>query len=225
MPVSYARQTVDSPNPLARFSHRRRLRIAVSHATRLLPQDGCLLDYGSGPGTFLEALSQQRPDAELIGYDPYMSASADGHFVATMSEVRANSVSVVTVLETLEHLHEGELDEFVLETRRVLRPDGWLLASVPIMVGPVVLLKEANGVLLHRRRVDYSAKELLHVVLGRRIDRPADIKASHKGFDHRVLDRRLAQDFTREKRWYSPFPRMPFGMNSQVFTLWRPVRP
>lgn len=50
--VSYEEQTLDHPNPLARYAHRAGLRLALREAAASLPPGGALLDYGAGQGRF-----------------------------------------------------------------------------------------------------------------------------------------------------------------------------
>jgi hypothetical protein len=51
--VSYDRQTVNSPNPLARFSHRSRVEKSASLVKRHLSEGGVVVDFGAGTGLLL----------------------------------------------------------------------------------------------------------------------------------------------------------------------------
>jgi hypothetical protein len=44
--------------------------------------------------------------------------------------------------------HDDEIEAFVSEARRLFRPSGPLIVSVPILLGPVVSLKELNRMIL-----------------------------------------------------------------------------
>src|ERR1700753_193656 len=81
MEVSYEKQTVDNPNPLARFAHRTRLKKSKRLLAPLLTDSAVLLDYGCGQGRFLHDIAtdieEKRPNVVLLGYDPYQSAQFD----------------------------------------------------------------------------------------------------------------------------------------------------
>jgi cyclopropane fatty-acyl-phospholipid synthase-like methyltransferase len=221
-PVPYNRQTVDARNPIARFAHRRRLQVAVREAAQLIPATGTLLDFGCGPGIFLRDLGAARRDVELIGYDPYAKQTFHGmRLVSDPNEIVDGRIDMLTALETCEHLTDSELSELIRIARRLLQPSGALLISVPIIGGPGLLMKEANRMVVHRRR-EYSAREILQAAFqGKPAPRHADIKLSHKGFDFRKLHSQLAAELTCERTWLSPFPRMHWSLNSQAFSLWR----
>ena len=59
--------------------------------------------------------------------------------------------------ETLEHVDDHVLEEFISFCERSLRAGGVLIISVPIMVGPILLLKYPNAVFINKSRWRYSA--------------------------------------------------------------------
>jgi hypothetical protein len=98
-----------------------------------------------------------------------------------------------------------------------------VLISVPVIGGPPLLLKEANRAVLFRRRSDYTARQLVAASFaGRPAPRPEDIRVTHKGFDHRALLARLGERFEVTGVSRSPFPALPWWLNSQVFAHLRP---
>jgi len=219
--VSYERQTVGSRNPAKRFAHRSRLRRAAGIADSLLPKSGSLLDFGAGPGTFLQSVHLRRPDARLFGYDKFKSAPGyDGlTYIGAMADLPDQSIDVLTALEVLEHVIEEDMRSFLVDVRRLMRPTGSLVVSVPIMYGPITLVKEASQMISHRRGSEYSLPELSRVLLGQPIPRPPATVSyqTHKGFDFRALRARLSRDFRIEKEICSPFPHLPWIFNSQMF--------
>jgi SAM-dependent methyltransferase len=220
MDRSYAKQTVDAVNPLARFAHRRRLKLSVGEVAKSVRTDGRVLDYGCGPGRFLADVGAVRPDVTRIGFDPYVELEFAGiNGVANMNAVEDRSIDFLTVLETCEHLDDEELDVLIDVATRVVAPGGAILISVPIIGGPGLLAKEMNRYFIHRQ-CDYSARELLLATAGRPVGRPANIRTSHKGFDFRALKERLADHLEFQRGWLSPFPSLPAGFNSQAFTVW-----
>lgn len=225
MEVSYEKQTVDSPNPIARFAHRTRLNKSKRLLMPLLAEPAVLLDYGCGQGRFLHDIAadinQQRPRVELLGYDPYQSAQYNGYcIVSDPAAIAAQSVTIVTCLEVCEHLTDSETQEFIDFALKVLAPNGKLLVSVPIMTGPAVLLKELSRSILFRRRSDMTGSELFKAAfLGIPARRADDIKASHRGFDWRVTQRTLLESFRCVDIEFSPFPFKSPYWQSQVLMV------
>ena len=111
--VSYERQTVDHPIPLARFAHRARLRRSMRLVRPFLTGSATLLDYGCGQGRFLgDLVPEIGPAVTLLGYDPHQSAQFDGYrIVSDPGEIAPETVDVMTTLEVCEHLTETELQE------------------------------------------------------------------------------------------------------------------
>lgn len=216
--VSYRQQTLESSNPIARFAHRSRLARSVRKANALLPDGGTLLDFGCGVGDFLSALRALRPDAALLGFDPFQGKpSQDFLHVSDTAAVRPWSVDMLCAFEVLEHLTDAELESFELEASRLLKPGAALVVSVPIIGGPTLLLKEANRFRMFRR-IEYSAPELFAAAfLGKPAERASDRKTSHKGFDFQATRAALSRSFALGKSELCPFPALPWWCNSQVF--------
>ena len=219
--VSYDRQTINSPNPLARYAHRSRVAKSVAFADENLPRNGVVVDFGAGTGLFLSTLGDKRPDATLYAIEPYMPAASDPriHYVPNFDKLTV-SPDLITAFETCEHLSDANAEQFLSESRRALKPDGKLIVSVPIMIGGALLLKELNRSILFRRKSDYSASELLAGVMGRAVARPADRNPTHKGFDFRWLRGLIRERFVIETEILSPLP-LPWWANSQIFFICR----
>ncbi|MEW6639896.1 MAG: methyltransferase domain-containing protein [Pseudomonadota bacterium] len=221
--VSYDRQTINSPNPLARFAHRSRMARSVALVEQHLPQRGVVVDFGAGTGRLLSSLGDRRPDAGLFAIEPYMPPAGDTrlHYVQDFAAL-TESPDVISAFEVCEHLSDIETAQFLWNAREALKTDGRLIVSVPIMVGGALLLKELNRAILFRRGSDYSASELVAGTLGRSVLRPADRGPTHKGFDFRWLRERLSQRFVVEAQILSPLP-LPWWANSQIFFVCRKI--
>ncbi len=217
--VSYDRQTTNSPNPIARYAHRKRVANSVSLIAKHLPQDGRVCDFGAGTGLILSALADSRPDAVLYAVEPFMLQSQDSRiaYVSGLRELPCK-LDMLVSFETSEHLTDSELENFLNEGAGALNDNGKLILSVPIMMGAALLLKELNRSVLFRRRSEYSITELIAGVLGRQVQRPANRLPTHKGFDFRWLQHEVAKLFVVEQRLLSPLP-LPWWMNSQVFLV------
>lgn len=215
--VAYDRQTVNSPNPIARFSHRRRAAKSVALAEKYLPSRGIIADFGAGTGLFLSALGDRRKDAALYAIEPYMPPSADPR-IRYLSDLKmaAESFDVITAFETCEHLTSDELNSLIADCKVMLQSKGKLIISVPIMIGMALPLKDISRSLLFKRPLEYSFPELVGGVFGSDVARPVDPRPTHKGFDFRALRSRLTKDFLIDTEFYSPLP-LPWWANSQVF--------
>jgi 2-polyprenyl-3-methyl-5-hydroxy-6-metoxy-1,4-benzoquinol methylase len=223
--VSYEKQTVDNPNPIARFAHRTRLKKSKRLLTPFLTESAVLLDYGCGQGKFLHDIAidikEEKPGVVLLGYDPYQSAQYnDYRIVSDPDAIAAQSVTILTCLEVCEHLTDSETQEFVDFALHALAPNGRMLVTVPIMTGPAVLLKELSRSILFRRRSDMTPSELFNAAFrGIPARRADDIKASHRGFDWRLTQQTLLRNFRCIDIEFSPLPFKSPHVQSQVLML------
>jgi 2-polyprenyl-3-methyl-5-hydroxy-6-metoxy-1,4-benzoquinol methylase len=152
-----------------------------------------------------------------------MTAKFEGYrVVSDVNEFDAESVDILTSLEVCEHLTDAELQEFMDFAGKVLTPEGKLLVSVPIEIGPAVLAKEISRCILHRRHLEMSVSELLRAaILGSPAPRAENRKNSHRGFDWRNLRRILTETFSCEHIEFSPLPIPTWYGQSQVFMVFR----
>lgn len=219
---SYAQQTVDAPNPVARYAHRNRLRRSLRLA---LPRLGAgkLLDYGCGSGTFIAEVLDRHP-GRAIGYEPLMTERSQSGLPIYMraEEVEAaGPYSVITLFETIEHLTSSELQDFTDLCGRLLPADGGVLISAPIEIGPALVLKDLNRSRWGRRRSEHQPLELLKASLfGVAARRAEDVKVSHRGFDFRDARATLLRlGWSTEVLEYGPLPLLGWYGNSQVY-MW-----
>ncbi len=223
--VSYARQTFESPNPIARFSHASRLEAGLNTVTEHLPEAGTLLDFGCGPGVFLERVNDCRPDAVLYGYDPFVkSLSKTFARIDDLDAVQPHSVDLICAFEVLEHMSRDGWSDFSAFCHAALskKPDARIVVSVPIMVGPTLLIKTINSYFFKRRDPEYSLKDLIASAIFHRTVKRADQPIhSHKGFDFRRLKRFLGERFEVDTEFYSPNRGLYYGLNSQYFVTLR----
>lgn len=125
-----------------------------------LPKDALILDLGCGTGRNVALLGAF---GRALGADPSPDALRIAHGLGLAGRLvgahaerlpfRDGAFDLVTVLDLLEHL-EDDLAGLV-EMRRVLKPEGFLLAAVPAYR---FLWSEHDEALGHRRR--YVASEL-----------------------------------------------------------------
>ncbi len=218
--VPYRVQTIDHPNPIARYAHQARYRTSLDLISELLPANGVILDFGAGEGELLRRVSALRPDVRLIAFEPYMTVTGPNIELCTAwDQVQDRSVDLLCAFETLEHVDDNLVALFLLEANRVCRAGAAMVISVPIMQGMALPLKEASRSFLFRRSSDHSLVELAVALFGGRVPRAKNVLLSHKGFDHRVLKKLLLSKFNMTATRHSPFARLPWWCNSQVFYI------
>lgn len=220
---SYAQQTIDAPNPIARYAHRNRLRRSLTLA---LPRigTGSLLDYGCGSGSFLTEILDRTGGGRAVGYEPYMVERVRPGLpiYPTLGQIeQAAPYSIVTLFETIEHLTEPELESFIRLCDRVLTAGGGILMSAPIEIGPALLLKDLNRSGWGRRRSEHGPVELMKAsFLGIPARRTEHVKTSHRGFDFRRTRANLLDlGWRTEILCYGPLPWLGWYGNSQVY-MW-----
>lgn len=218
--VSYDRQTLNTPNPIARYAHRNRLARVISLVTSRADIHK-VLDYGCGSGVFVKEI-QGINGIKAIGYEPFMTEriDADSPIFNNLSSVEAaGPFDIITIFETVEHLDDKELCDFLAQASKLLNEQGRILFSAPIEIGPAVLMKELNRCILHKRLPENSVIELfLASFLGLAAKRAENIKGSHKGFDFRKTIRFLEDHYGPVTIVsYGPLPIGTWYGNSQVY--------
>ena len=231
MKVTYARQTHDHPDPLARFAHRRRLARSMDMVLAWLTGrhgNQRLLDYGCGKGRFLNELhlrmtEEKRSNVTLMGYEPFMKSRFPTYeIVSSIGEVPAGSVDIMTCFEVCEHLNGEDTRAFIACAHEKIVKGGLLLVSVPIMAGPALLLKEYARALLFRRMPDTTFPQILRAsLLGTLPARTTDLKRSHRGYDWKATRDMLKAEFGNVDVVFSPFRWMGWYGNSQAFMVVR----
>ncbi len=117
-------------------------------ACQYLPKDGLVLDAACGLGYGSAILAAANPAVRVVGIDNseyavryaracIMTSHANTDFrlgdACDLSDYPDASVGLVVSFETVEHLREPR--QFLAEVRRVLKPGGVFVCSVPNNVG------------------------------------------------------------------------------------------
>lgn len=109
--------------------------IALKNKVKLInaqSQKGKLLDIGAGTGDFLVVAKN---DGWLTtGVEPSTKAKSIAlnkgvNFADNLSDLESQSFDVITMWHVLEHV--PNLDEYILELKRLLKPTGIILIAVP----------------------------------------------------------------------------------------------
>lgn len=246
----YARKQLFSRSRVVAWSHGRRFELA---RTLVAPRAGrTLLDYGCGDGTFLALVRDLYPSAVGVDPDPHQVAdcrrrlaSSGGLSFATIDRLADPSFDshfdVVTCMEVLEHCPDDLQQDALAEIHRVAASGALVVISVPIEIGPSLLMKQAvravaawRGLREYEGRERYAVGELLRMMTARagtaigRDETVAEFESGrrmrftgHKGFNWRTLERRLATVFGIEARLFSPMPLMGPWLNSQAWFVCR----
>lgn len=109
--------------------------IALKNKVKLINAQsgkGKLLDIGAGTGDFLAVAKKE--GWQTIGIEPNDKAKAIAiskgvDFADSLSDLESNSFDVVTMWHVLEHV--PNLDEYITELKRLLKPAGTILIAVP----------------------------------------------------------------------------------------------
>lgn len=217
--ISYDKQTLNAVNPIARFSHRSRFTRALHYLNVYTPDRGTVVDFGAGPGAMLSMLGNTRADIKLYAIEPAMPPSIDKriNYIDRLDQVPGKA-DVISAFECCEHLLDQDLEAFLVDASNALKDGGRLIISVPIMLGLALPFKILNRAFLLRHDPEYSWRETLAGILGRKVQRSKNPMYSHKGFDFRTLKEKVSEKFTIEKEAVSPFY-LPWWLNSQIFIV------
>lgn len=152
-----------------------------------VPREGRLIEIGCGDGKLLRTLHLHAPGLELHGSDIRTPPTAPDCYVFHPTQSGAMPASldgtfdVVAVMDVLEHVPDPAA--LLRDAARLLRPDGLLLAFVPV-----------EGELV-------SAYTFFRAVLGR--DVYVETKDHVQAFKHGELERLVRDRFAIEERRYA----------------------
>jgi SAM-dependent methyltransferase len=155
----YYKAQIENKSRVIAWSHSSRFTTAL----RLIEQpDGNLLDYGCGDGTFL-AMAADRVgkghgvDVNVGQVEDCASRLAElGNLTFSVPEGLAGqeydgSFDVITCMETLEHVPDAVVDAVLTDLRRLCAPNGKVIISVPVEIGPSFVLKQTIRAIAKRR--------------------------------------------------------------------------
>jgi SAM-dependent methyltransferase len=240
---AYARKQIHCPSRVVAWSHGSRFALARRLADAA--GGGRLLDYGCGDATFIAMVHDRFAEVVGVDVDPRQLADcarrlrslANVRF-ALAGDVASSGWDVVTCMEVLEHCVEEERRRVLGVLRGLVAPDGRVIISVPLEIGPTLIGKQLFRALAGWRRLGdyahrerYTLGELARSAAGRPVPRVAYEGRGadgpyryygHKGFDWRDLERELGAHFVVERRRFTPMPWCGAVLNSQVWFVCRP---
>jgi len=239
---TYARKQLFCRDRVIAWSHRSRFRMARRLVT---PYRGrCLLDYGCGDGTFLAFIHDLFPEAVGADLDPARTAQCGQRFahlpslsfrlIRDLEEGR--TFDVVTCMEVLEHCTDENRERVLDDVSRLVARDGVVIISVPVEIGPPLLIKESlrtvaawRGLGEYRFKERYRLGEMVRMTFAgprTEIERPQypgpPPYHGHKGFNWHVLQQRLERNFALRTRRFSPLSWSRGWLSSQVWFVCEP---
>jgi SAM-dependent methyltransferase len=116
--------------------------LKASFIVRRVPDDAVVLDVGCGGGKMLRTISEHRHRLTLLGCDVKEPTDINGDFTFAPLDGTTgllpygdSSVDVALLVDVLEHVEHPET--VLSEIARILRPNGRLLAFVPMEGEPI----------------------------------------------------------------------------------------
>jgi SAM-dependent methyltransferase len=239
---TFARKQIFCRDRVIAWSHRSRFGMA---RRLVMPFRGrSLLDYGCGDGTFLACVSDLFPDAVGADLDAAEIARCGQRFANTPSLSfklirdleEGRTFDIVTCMEVLEHCTDESRERVLDDISRLVAHDGVVIISVPVEIGPTLLIKESlrtvagwRGLSDYRFKERYNLREILkmtfagpHTAIERPIFPGSSPSYGHKGFNWRSLQERLKRGFALQTRQFSPLSWSRGWLSSQVWFVCRP---
>ncbi len=218
-PRGYCRRMYFGPNRLLNAWHLHGLRQSL-RLVEIDAQDR-VLDLGCADGMLMMSLDHYAGFSVGVDiYAPFLGwarrLSPGLRFMracASALPFDPHSFTKVFCLEVLEHVEEPA--RAVAEIARVLEPGGAAVVSVPIEVGPALLLKQAAAWLSgYRRDESYTWRQLARSALGRPPEHPRE--GGHFGFDFRAVETMLREHMRIARRRFLPCPALGSLANVRV---------
>jgi 2-polyprenyl-3-methyl-5-hydroxy-6-metoxy-1,4-benzoquinol methylase len=239
--MPYGDITINDPNPVKRWIHRRRFRDALGILeSRRSNRAVEILDFGGGDGELLRQFLQSRIEVHATLFEPTPSLRREAEEkLARWPQVKitgdswtlpAAGFDFVYCLEVFEHLPEAPTRDALASIRRLLKPEGIAVISVPHELFAPALMKGVFRMTRRYGQFDATPAHVAAAVVGRPPrNRPTTDIASgfsyhqyHLGFDYRELEKKFAPGFHVELRWFSPARALGPVLNSEVYYLLRP---
>jgi SAM-dependent methyltransferase len=216
-------------NAITRWLHSFRYRYAIDTVDRIyerLRRPLRIVDVGCGNGKLFDALHFGRP-IEYTGIEPdleFAETAKSRHAryknfrliqeSAVTAFKQCESPDLVMVLETFEHIPEGQVVRLV-EDIAAARP-ACFFASVPVEIGPAIWMKNVGSLVCgYMRHREYTWPETLWAGLYQ-LDKLPPHGTLHKGFDWRWLAQTIRQNMKITGFHRFPLPFMPAAVSSSV---------
>ncbi|MFB2922045.1 class I SAM-dependent methyltransferase [Aerosakkonema funiforme] len=233
--MSYSQRLLQKGNRLTRFAHQSRFS-AVLNVLGNTRYDRAL-DYGCGDGWLLRTAYEQNTVKSGIGVDvdPYMLSACQEIFAdipgfqfckpeELSQKIPPQSCDIIFCTETLEHI--GHPEKALERILIYCKPKATMVISVPIEIGPSLLLKQMGRYFANRNGnygyEPYKLKEIFSAAIlwdAHSFTSSHSLQSDytgHKGFDYRKIENLLQEKVKIERQIFSPFPWSGSFLNSTV---------
>lgn len=245
----YAKKQILCQNKIISWSHYSRFKTTRHLLEKYAASKSKLLDYGCGDGTFLTIISDLFPEAVGADIAPEQIRDCQKRLSEMLPQVyfcttdalgteQYNSYFEIAVcMEVLEHCVQSEVEKVVADLKRLVKQNGIIIISVPIEIGPSLVIKQIIRTVAgwlrqgdYDKSVDsYQIGEFFKMVFANRstsIERPIYGEGfvsfhPHKGFNWRSLRHELAKQLDIDSTVFSPLGWLGGFVSSQVFLICR----
>jgi 2-polyprenyl-3-methyl-5-hydroxy-6-metoxy-1,4-benzoquinol methylase len=240
--MKYANLTIKNKNFIKRFSHKKRFLESSKLINKYKSKDNIsMLDFGSGDGFFIKYLIDKNFYFNFSTYD----ADPEQKQINEMKNLFKNNniknvkvfndynlindkFDIITCLETLEHFNHKDQKNLLNQMTKLLKPNGIICISVPIEVYLSGFLKMIFRILVGQSHENTSFKNIIYTLFGMPILTPDNIHSlktgnmkyvnTHVGFYYfNLINLIKNMNFQLEEIKFSPFPKLKFFLNSQIF--------
>ncbi|MFB2935438.1 class I SAM-dependent methyltransferase [Aerosakkonemataceae cyanobacterium BLCC-F154] len=238
--MTYSQRLLQQGNPLTRLAHRSRFSAVLNLLGNTKYQQA--LDYGCGDGWLLKTAYEQGIISSGIGIDlaDYMLSACQEMFreipgfkfckPEELSKIISpQTCDLIFCTETLEHI--GNAENAVTQILTYCQPGATMIISVPIEIGPSLLLKQIGRYLANLKGnygyEKYTLRELFAASIlwnAEKFVSSHSLKndyTGHKGFDYRKIEKLLEKKVKIQQRIFSPFPWGGNLLNSTVIWVCR----
>lgn len=176
---------------------------------KVIFKDFRILDVGCADGPFLPTLNYYAKsivatdiNKELIERSHYITRNIlfNSKRINLMASdglalpFRNESFNIIFCLEVLEHVNNPRL--VIEEIYRILKKDGTFISTIPVEIGPSLLMREIIGRITNFHRPHYTKKELIRSVLLKKPG-PRTLENPHKNFDWRIINKEVRRLFKK----------------------------
>ncbi len=239
--MRYAEDTVDNKNIFKRFSHKRRFIEAKNLLNEYkFSRETNMLDFGSGNGFFVKYLIENEFKLNFSAYDPVEQQISEMKDLFNSSNIKNVNIynqydsiiekfDIICCLETLEHFDEVHQRKLLEQMKKLLKPGGIIIISVPIEVYLSGFIKMILRITMRQSQENTNFKNLFKTLFGMKISSPDIFKKNylntsqeylntHVGFYYFNLIKLIKRmNFKIVSTKYSPFPILKSLINSQIF--------
>jgi 2-polyprenyl-3-methyl-5-hydroxy-6-metoxy-1,4-benzoquinol methylase len=243
----YAKKQIFCQNQIIAWSHSSRFDTTIKVVKEYAEDSSTLLDYGCGDGTFLKMVSHLFSEALGTDVSPEQIYDCQQRLArestlkfCLQTELDAQEYNsyfdIAVCMEVLEHCPPKQAEIVINNLKKLVKQDGVIIISVPIEIGPSLLIKQITRAIagwLRQGDYDkslesYSLSELLQMTFATKSSSiPRPIYGDnfpfhgHKGFNWRALRQELSKEFEIEQTLFSPVGWLGGLISSQTFLICR----